>query len=257
MNSASVSRTRYLVAFLLFSMLLVVTALGMIALGQRLSGASRTETDATVASPLPVIIIDAGHGGEDGGAVGESGVLEKDINLKIAHVLDEMLRSAGYPTVMTRTDDRLLYDPYTDYKGRKKRLDLEARVRIAESQNDAIFVSIHMNAFPQSQYRGLQVYYSEHHPDSARLAEQIQGLAKNLLMTENDRRIKPSGGTSYLLEHIAHPSVLVECGFLSNPEECRMLATEDYQRKLATVLFCAVTDFCESEKNAEEIPSRS
>lgn len=257
MMDASRSRFRYLIAFLIFSLLFAAAACLMIAIGQRMENTLQPTVGADTAYTRPVIIIDAGHGGEDGGAIGEGGVLEKDINLKIAITLDEMLRSAGYQTVMTRTDDRMLYDRNADYKGRKKRLDLEARQRIATEQENAIFVSIHMNAFPQSQYHGLQVYYSENHPASARLAEQIQSDAKMLLMPDNHRKIKPSNGTSYLLDHISHPSVLVECGFLSNPEECRLLATEGYQRKLATVLFCAITDFYENDKNVEESLSHS
>ena len=246
------SPIRYLAAFLGFSLLFLAVACTMIAIGWHIASDSAPTDQKTETIPRPVIIIDAGHGGEDGGAIGNGDVTEKDINLKIAKALDEMLRSAGYETVMTRTDDRMLYDPNADYQGRKKRLDLAARLAVAQEHESAIFVSIHMNAFPQTQYSGLQVYYSENHPDSKQLAELIQGDARSLLVPDNNRRIKPSNGTSYLLEHIMHPSVLVECGFLSNPEECRLLATEEYQRKLATVLFHALTDFYENDKNMEE-----
>ena len=244
------SRIRYLLAFLLFSLLFGAVVSLLIALSMHAFRASPAD-DASASPSRPIIIIDAGHGGEDGGAVGDNGVLEKDVNLKIAHTLHDMLRAAGYETVMTRTDDRMLYDPTADYQGRKKRLDLEARLAIAETYESAVFVSIHLNAFPQSQYRGLQVYYSENNPSSARLAEQIQADTKSLLMPDNNRKIKPSNGTSYLLENCSHPSVLIECGFLSNPEECELLATETYQKSLATVFFCSLTNFLE---NANENP---
>ena len=243
---------RYLAAFLGFSLLFLAISCAMIAIGRYIAHDSTPPVYEEEGSSRPVIIIDAGHGGEDGGASGEGNVLEKDINLKIALALDEMLRSVGYETVMTRTDDRLLYDRNVDYKGRKKQLDLAARLAIAQGYEQAIFVSIHMNAFPQSQYRGLQVYYSENHPDSVQLAQQIQADSRSFLMPDNHRKIKSSNGTSYLLDHITHPSVLVECGFLSNPEEGRLLATEEYQRKLATILFGAISDFYENDKNMEE-----
>lgn len=246
MLRSSHSRIRYLIAFLLFSLLFATAACVMIALGLHMSADAKSTSHTETRPSLPVIIIDAGHGGEDGGAVGDGDVLEKDINLKIAQALDEMLRAAGYETVMTRTDDRMLYDRSVDYRGRKKRLDLEARLSIAQRYENAIFISIHMNAFPQSQYSGLQVYYSPNHSASETLATQIQADARALLMPDNDRRIKASNGTSYLLDHITHPSVLVECGFLSNPEECQRLATESYQRQLATVLFCAITECYEN-----------
>ncbi len=244
------SRTRYLLAFLLFSLLFGVVLSGLIALGIHMTRDAPVN-DVSVSPSRPVIIIDAGHGGEDGGAVGAGGVLEKDVNLKIAQALCDMLRSAGYETVMTRTDDRMLYDRNADYKGQKKRLDLAARLDVAKAYENAVFVSIHMNAFPQSQYHGLQVYYSENHPDSARLAEQIQADTKALIMPDNDRKIKPSGGTSYLLDHCTHPSVLIECGFLSNPEECEKLSNDKYGKTLATVFFCTLTNFLE---NANENP---
>lgn len=246
------SRIRYLLIFLLFSLLFSLAVFGMILLGKSIAPNVSPTISTDLPANRPVIIIDAGHGGEDGGAVGQSGVLEKDINLKIAKSLEEMLRSAGYETVMTRTDDRMLYDRNVDYKGRKKRLDLEARLKVAQGKENAIFVSIHMNAFPQSQYSGLQVYYSTNNNASAILAENIQSDTKELLLPNNERRTKPSGGTSYLLDRIAHPSVLVECGFLSNPDECQKLGTESYQRQLATIFFHSITDFCKIYEKAQE-----
>lgn len=257
MPSSRSVRFRYLCCFLLFSLLFAIIILGMIALGEKIKNDTRPSTHTDSPLSAPIIVIDAGHGGEDGGAIGNNGVLEKDLNLEIAKILDEMLRSAGYQTVMTRVDDRMLYDRNVDYHGRKKRLDLEARLAIAQAQENAIFVSIHMNAFPASQYSGLQVYYSTNHQDSALLAEQIQADTKKLLLPNNERHIKPSAGTSYLLDGCTHPAVLVECGFLSNPEECQRLATQSYQRQLATVLFGSLTDFYKNYENARESVTNS
>ncbi len=193
------------------------------------------------------LIIDAGHGGEDGGAVGINGEFEKDLNLKIAFALRDMALSAGYDTVMTRTEDILLYDRNVDYKGRKKALDLLARVKIAEKYEDAVFVSIHMNAFPENKYSGLQVYYSQNNPLSQEIAKDIQEGARLNLQKENNRKIKPAGSNIYLLDRITIPSVLIECGFLSNPEECAKLSREDYQQKLALSIFLSVSKYLEAK----------
>ena len=198
-------------------------------------------TEVQKKKPL-TLIIDAGHGGEDGGTVGVNGEFEKDLNLKIAFALRDMALSAGYDTVMTRTEDILLYDRNVDYKGRKKALDLLARVKIAEKYEDAVFVSIHMNAFPENKYSGLQVYYSKNHPLSGEIAKDIQDGARLSLQNENNRKIKPAGSNIYLLDRITIPSVLIECGFLSNPEECKKLGEEEYQRALALVIYSAIIE---------------
>lgn len=243
MKHQTKNRVRYLLFFLLFVLFFTASICLFIFIGTRTVMSDEIAPKPTQkASPdLPVIVIDAGHGGEDGGAIGQNGVYEKDINLSIAKQLDQMLRSAGYETVMTRTEDILLYDRNSDYKGRKKILDLAARLNIAKEQKNAVVVSIHMNAFPQTQYSGLQVYYSPNHAESVTLAQSIQSLAKETLMPQNDRKVKPSGGNIFLLDRCEHPAVLVECGFLSNVQECDLLSTEAYQNKLATMLFCAIT----------------
>ena len=193
------------------------------------------------------LIIDAGHGGEDGGTVGVNGEFEKDLNLKIAFALRDMALSAGYDTVMTRTEDILLYDKNTDYQGKKKALDLLARVKIAEKYEDAVFVSIHMNAFPENKYSGLQVYYSKNHPLSGEIAKDIQYSTRLNLQKENNRKTKPAGSNIYLLDRITLPCVLIECGFLSNPEECAKLSSDDYQQKLALSIFLSLSKYLEAK----------
>ena len=131
-------------------------------------------TDAAELTPRFTVVLDAGHGGEDGGAVSASGVFEKDLNLSIAKKLEKLLTSCGISVVMTRTEDVLLYDKTVDYHGRKKALDLAARRKITEETENAIFVSIHMNAFPASQYSGLQVWYSPNNSHSKILAQSVQ-----------------------------------------------------------------------------------
>lgn len=186
------------------------------------------------------IIIDAGHGGEDGGTVGKNGVTEKELNLEIAVLLRDMLESCGYKVIMTRTEDILLYDRKTDYKGHKKQQDLSTRLDIAKSNPDAVFVSIHMNAFAESKYSGLQVYYSPNDPGSAKLAEMIQNDVEAHLQSYNQRKIKAAGKNIYLLDRMDNVSVLVECGFLSNDAECDRLSDDEYQKKLAFLMFRSI-----------------
>jgi len=195
----------------------------------------------------PTIVIDAGHGGEDGGTSGGD-VVEKDLNLSIAKDLADMLRAAGFEVVLTREDDRLLYDPLSDYKGRKKQLDLAERLRIGESFEDAVFVSIHMNSFSDSKYRGLQVYFSPNDPISRELAESIQSSVSEHLQPENKRTVKQATSRIFILHQIKKPAVLVECAFLSNPEECRLISTEEYRKKLTFCIFCGICEFI-SENN--------
>ena len=202
------------------------------------------ETAATpVSAATPVFVLDAGHGGEDCGAIGVNGVYEKDINLKITTYLSAELRLAGYTVVETRTNDALLYDPATVEKGHKKATDLANRLKIANETAGAIVVSIHMNSFPQPSSRGLQVWYSIGASDASRLANGIQARVRDALQNENHRKAKETTGALYLLDHAEHPTVLIECGFLSNPEECARLTDDAYQKELSFVLFCAMMEY--------------
>jgi N-acetylmuramoyl-L-alanine amidase len=196
----------------------------------------------------PVIVIDAGHGGEDCGAIGKNGVYEKDINLNIAFEVYYLLKASGYYVVMTRDKDILLYDTSIDYTGRKKALDMAKRLEITQSFSDPIFISIHQNSFPKSQYCGLQVYYSSNNPSSFDLAERLQNDTRELLQPSNQRKTKPSDGNIYLLEKISSPAILVECGFLSNPTECSLLSSENYQKDIATVIYISILNYVENQR---------
>lgn len=190
-----------------------------------------------------VVIIDAGHGGEDGGAIGKNGAYEKDINLMLAKKLKERLVSLGITCELTRDTDILLYDKNADYEGKKKKLDLLARKKFAEQYENAIFISIHQNSFSKSQYSGLQVYYSTNDPASRILASKIQADIKKGLQPNNNRAIKPSSSI-YLLDELTCPAVLVECGFLSNQAECERLCDESYQNAICDILAKSIFDFC-------------
>ena len=187
------------------------------------------------------IVIDAGHGGEDGGAVGVSGALEKDINLSISYKLFNLLSMCGVNCEMTRKDDRLLY--FDGQSNSKKYHDVRNRATFVNNFDKPIFVSIHQNKFPIAKYNGLQVYYSGNNSDSEILAELIQSTTKTYLQNENNRKIKESGGSIYLMKNLDCPAVLVECGFMSNPDEERLLTKEEYQSKLAFVIFSSIMDY--------------
>ena len=195
------------------------------------------------------VVLDAGHGGEDGGASADSGVLEKDLNLQVTLLLAQALRTAGVNVILTRNDDRLLYDPNSDYQGRKKVLDLQERRKIAEATENCIFVSIHMNAYPLPQYNGLQVWYSPNNPESELLAKAICETVRENLQPENHREIKRAGSSIYLLYHLTCPAVLVECGFLSNAEDAALLSTPEYQKALAQELTAAILESLVEQKS--------
>ena len=225
----------------------VVYLLGGTPLGRE-RGVAYTDAPADGGSvPITVVVIDAGHGGEDGGASSVSGVVEKNVNLSVAFALRDLFEAAGIPVVMTRTEDILLYDRGVNYQGRKKALDLAARQLIAERVAEeaaagggtSLFISIHMNAFPAPQYSGMQVWYGVGNTTSQTVANGIQSASLSL-MPDNRRKTKAAGSNIYLLEHIQSPAVLVECGFLSNPAEAEKLSTEAYQYALAAVIFAGI-----------------
>lgn len=237
--------SRLSLSFLLFSMLLGAILLMFGAITHHFSAPDTTDADVPTAKEYTVIL-DPGHGGEDGGAVGKNGVYEKDLNLAVAQEIEAALEERGISVICTRTEDILLYDRNVDYKGRKKMLDLAARLKVAKDTPDSVFISIHMNSFPQTQYSGLQVYYSGNDPRSAALANLIQNEVRRQLQPENARKTKQASSNIYLLDRITSPAILIECGFLSNAEECERLSTEAYRKELALVLATAIADYVDS-----------
>lgn len=184
------------------------------------------------------VIIDAGHGGEDGGASTSEGVLESDINLQIATKLNDLCKFLGIRTVMIRTDDRSVHTDGTTIS-QKKISDLKERVRICNDANNAILISIHQNYFSDEQYWGTQVFYSDM-KESKCLAQRLQAAIISHLQSENNRNIKPAKEI-YLMKHIRCPGVLIECGFLSNNNEAFLLQQSEYQNKLCSVIACELT----------------
>lgn len=193
-----------------------------------------------------VILLDPGHGGEDAGAIAASGALEKDLNLQTALLLRDLLVAMGREVRLTRSTDVLLYDPQSDYVGHKKEQDLATRLHMAQETPDALFVSIHMNAYPQSKYRGLQVWFSPNDPASALYALGVQEKVREHLQPENTRRVKKADGGIYLMEHVTSPAILIECGFLSNPEEAAALCDPAYRQKLALLIALSLLEHPEN-----------
>lgn len=199
-----------------------------------------------------IILIDAGHGGIDGGAVSSSGVVEKDVNLSIALKLKEVLESGGYKVHMTRSEDSGLYTEGKTIR-EKKREDLANRVKLKESTKADIFVSIHQNTFPESKYKGMQVWYAPNSLESKTLADLMQNKFKENIDTENTRMPKDAGTQFRVLRNQSNTaSVIVECGFLSNPDECSKLASEEYQENFANMLKDSIDNFYKMKTVVEE-----
>lgn len=177
------------------------------------------------------IVIDAGHGGVDGGVVGrKTGVKESDVNLAIAFELCEVLTDLGAEVVMTRKTAAGLYD--TAAKGFKKR-DMQKRKEIAEAAKPDFLISIHQNAYPSTRYRGGQVFYNVEDENGKNLATLTQDALNTLYAQEGVKGRKQTAGDFFMLKCCACPSLLIECGFLSNPEDEALLQTAVWQRKLA------------------------
>ena len=189
------------------------------------------------------LVIDAGHGGEDGGAVSVSGVSESDLNLAVAKRLDAILGFCGVPSVMLRSEDVMLSDPGGKTMRDRKVSDLHNRVKAVEQIADAVLISVHQNSFTDSKFSGAQVFYAPT-PDSQGFAERTQELLRATLSPGNNRQAKLIPQTVYLMNHINCKAILVECGFLTNPEEDRLLQTPDYQLKLAATLAGAYLQEC-------------
>ena len=242
------SESYQLPTFLLFVLIFILLFCILFSISAYYFQNEKIRDTSIIEGSSPVVIIDAGHGGEDGGAIGKNGVFEKDINLKIAKKIFEKLSQLNINCVLTRETDILLYDRTQDYEGRKKALDMQARKRIAESYDNVIFISIHQNSFPEERYSGFQAYYSTNSSDSRVLATLIENSIRTSLQPNNRRASKASNGNIYLLDHLNCTSVLLECGFISNIEECELLCNEEYQNKLCNVISSTVFEFIKTSR---------
>lgn len=195
-----------------------------------------------------VAVIDAGHGGEDGGCCNGK-ILEKDINLDIAKRVSGLCSLLGIDTKLTRCDDEMLYDLYDDledYSGKKKVYDLKNRVRFAKEENADIYVGIHINKFPDSECRGMQIYYAEKVEKSDVLAETVRAKSIEMLGTDGEREIKKGRSSIFVLSHASCPAVLVECGFLSNPSDVERLTSDEGKLCAAAIIASGISEYAKS-----------
>ncbi len=199
----------------------------------------------SVSAPIcdtPTVIIDAGHGGFDGGAVAKDGTVEKDINLEISLKLSELLKFSGVDVILTRSEDISTEDTGNSIPSKKKS-DLRNRLEIMKQNPDAIYVSIHLNKFTTSAANGTQVFYSPNFDESELLGDSIQKSVVSLLQPDNTRVIKKGTSSTYLLHNAKVPAVIVECGFLSNPQELEKLKDSDYQSQMAFSVMGGILDY--------------
>lgn len=199
---------------------------------------ANSSADGVMTKPVlkQTVIIDAGHGGDDGGAIGIDGTVEKDINLDIALKLEKLLKFYGFDVIMTRTEDIMTCDDGLDSLRKRKVSDIHNRFDVLEKNPDAVFISIHQNKFEDNSQHGTQVFYSGNNDESKLLAESIQNSIVSVLQPDNSRVVKKSGSGIYLLYHAKLPAVLVECGFISNHAEVKKLNDENYRMKIAILI---------------------
>lgn len=217
---------------IIVSLLILSAIFTSIIISKNYIKASSTETDSTAVT----VIIDPGHGGEDGGAVAPDDSVEKDYNLAIALKLESLLKAYGFNVIMTRTTDAMTCDDGLKTQREKKVSDIRNRLNLMSQYDNCIFVSIHQNKFYDSTQNGTQVFYSKNNVNSKKLAENIQNSIQIYLQNNNKRKIKQSGTEIYLLYHATVPAVLVECSFLSNNNDLYMIKDEQYQNKLALLI---------------------
>lgn len=194
----------------------------------------------------PVLIIDAGHGGEDGGAVASDGTVESGINLAIALQIEKVAQLSGWETVMTRRQDISIHDPDCETLRQKKVSDLKNRAALCANTGNGILISIHQNSLPQSpSVHGAQVFYNGE-PGSQELAQAIQDNLNSFINYDSPKAPKAISSDIYLMENAQCPAILVECGFLSNRDETINLKNEKYQKKISSVIFAAAADHLSS-----------
>lgn len=227
-----------------FGILLSACVLSLSALFSTLFGARHQEETKNVfsnAAPPPTVILDAGHGGIDSGAVSVLGDEEKDLNLALTKKLGAFLEYAGIRVIYTRTEDVMPESKQS--AGSRKTRDLLGRLEIAKEEPEALFVSIHMNTLPVEKYKGLQVFYTDRNDANRALAQVIQNTVASSIQPDNNRKAKDAEGKIFILDRLNQPGILIECGFLTNHEEAALLKDELYQTKLAYVLSRPILDF--------------
>lgn len=212
--------------------------------------AQTEKTVATVSLPVSnkVIVIDAGHGVPDEGAQSSNGTTEAETNLKIALKLQNLLEQSGSSVILTRSDENAIYDIDSKTLKQKKVSDIHNRVKIGNESKADLFISIHLNKIPQEQYWGWQCFYKEGNEQSQKLAKSLQENLNEAIQKEN-KRVAMKLDNVYIIKHVEIPISIVECGFLSNQEEEKLLLQDDYQNRLAWGIYNGIIDYFYNRDN--------
>lgn len=226
-----------------FSITVIVTAFCVLICNAYNRVSMETTENKVMGDSKYKVIIDAGHGGEDGGAEASDGTVEKDINLSIAKILRDMLLQGGFEVEMIRDEDVSVGDNSLQTVRERKRSDLEKRVELYNSDENNIVLSIHQNNFSQSQYSGTQIFYSDN-TESQELSEYIRQAIVGLVQPDNERQCKPADDSIYVLRNAKVPAIIIECGFLSNPQELEKLKDYEYQKELAFAIYMGFVEYC-------------
>lgn len=207
----------------------------------------KTSEVTAVPASGKTIILDAGHGTPDEGAESKNGTTEAEINLKITLEVQKLLEQSGSTVILTRSDGNAIYDLDKETLREKKISDIRNRVKIGNETSSDIFVSIHLNKIPQSQYYGWQCFYNTKNENSKVLAESLQSSLNDAIQKENNRKAMKLNSI-YIMKNVEIPISVVECGFLSNPEEEQELQTEEYQEKLAWGIYTGINNYFDEIK---------
>lgn len=209
---------------------------------QRINSSNNlVETTSTPVSGK-TIVIDAGHGVPDEGAQSSTGTTEAETNLKISLKVQNLLEQSGCTVILTRSDENAIYDVDSNTLKQKKISDIRNRVKIGNESSADIFVSIHLNKIPQQQYYGWQCFYKEGNEQSNKLAKSIQENLNKSMQKENNR-VAMKIDNIYIIKHVEIPTSIVECGFLSNPEEEKQLLDDNYQNRLAWGIYSGIINY--------------
>ncbi|WP_297959060.1 N-acetylmuramoyl-L-alanine amidase [uncultured Ruminococcus sp.] len=195
-----------------------------------------------------LVLVDSPHGGIDGGCTSAEGVPEKGINLDILLRLRDLLEVSGYEVRVTRDTDRSIHDEGIEGIAAQKSSDMDNRLAVFNGSDNAVCVSIHQNQFTDPRFKGAQMFYSGSNSSSEALARALQDRFRELLQPENDREIKLCGKELFLCYYSENPTVMAECGFMSNPDEAALLNTEEYRGKVAFTLLAGINDFVGRKK---------
>ena len=212
-------------------------------------GRQAQPADISVGSPnsssllaARTIVLDAGHGGMDGGAVGVNGELEKDINLAIVKNLQHLLEFSGFKVILTRDSDRSMHTEGVTGIRNQKVSDMENRKAVIDSHPESLFFSIHQNRFTSPRFTGAQMFYTDMHSDNYKLAQILQDCFAQL-QVGNEREVKLIDNELYLFKSTQQPAVLIECGFLSNPDEAARLNTPEEQKRVAFTIYKGIMEY--------------